>query len=51
MKKIVLFDMDMDAKMRDYISFCDHHYGLSSVLDDIIQLEANQSTIDTIDCF
>ena len=49
--QIVLFDMDLDAKMRDYISFCEHHYGLSSVLDDIIQLEANQSTIDTIDCF
>ena len=49
--QIVLFDMDLDAKMRDYIGFCEHHYGLSSVLDDIIQLEANQSTIDTIDCF
>ena len=49
--QIVLFDLDLDAQMRDYRDFCEHHYGLSSVLDDIIQLEANQSSIDTIDCF
>lgn len=42
---------ELQVKLEDYEEYCQHHFGLLSVLDDIIQLEANQCSIDTIDCF
>ena len=45
-----IFDQDFSAKLETVEEYSEYHYGLKSVLDDIIQLDANQSKIDTIDC-
>jgi hypothetical protein len=47
----IIFEINVEAKIKEYEDYCNHHYGLNSVLEDIIQLEANQSKIDVIDCF
>ena len=46
----VIFAQDFSAKLETVEEYSEYHYGLKSVLDDIIQLDANQSKIDTIDC-
>ena len=47
----ILHDIDYDTKLLNYQDYCEHHYGFISVLSDIIQVDANESNIDTIDCF
>ena len=46
----VIFAQDFSAKLETVEEYSEYHYGLKSVLDDIIQVDANQSRIDTIDC-
>ena len=47
----IIHDIDYDGKIQNYQDYCEHHFGLISVLSDIIQVDANESSIDTIDCF
>ena len=46
----ILFTKDFSENLKHVEEFNEYHYGLHSVLDDIIQLEENASVIDTIDC-
>lgn len=50
-KQFIYSQEELQVKLQDYEEYCQHHFGLLSVLEDIIQLEANQCSIDTIDCF
>ena len=47
----ILNNIDYGEKLKNYEDYCEHHYGFISVLTDIIQVDANESNIDTIDCF
>ncbi len=47
----IIFDELISKKLAEHEEYCQNHFGLLSVLDDIIQLNANSSSIDTIDCF
>ena len=47
----ILNGIDYGEKLKNYDDYCENHYGLISVLTDIIQVDANESNIDTIDCF
>ena len=45
-----LFKTDFEGLLKRNDEYCDYHYGLKSILDDIIQLDADESCLDTIDC-
>ena len=46
----VFFTKDFSGNLKQVEEFNEYHYGLNSVLDDIIQLEENECVIDAIDC-
>lgn len=47
----ILNGINYGEKLENYEDYCEHHYGFISVLTDIIQVDAHESNIDTIDCF
>ena len=46
----LIFAKDFSANLKNIEDTNEYHYGLESVLDDIIQVDAKQSSIEVIDC-
>jgi len=46
----LFFAKDFKRSLKYIEDSNEYHYGLESVLDDIIQVDAKQSSIEVIDC-